>query len=164
MALIREYRPEDGAQVERCFVELQSFERGIQPLRAEAKDVSKKYLEFMFKRASETGGKVFVAESESEVIGFVCLWLRVPENEFVNMPGEYAYVSDLVLLPDFRGRKLGYELLKTAERYAVENGATRLKLGVLAGNSGARRLYEKFGFTDTEVYMSKKLDAGSGDA
>ena len=159
MALIREYRPEDGAQVEQCFIELQEFERSIEPLRAKGRDVSEKYLEFMFKRMVETEGRAFVAELEGRIVGFVCLWLHITENEAVNVPGEYAYVSDLVVMPECRGRRLGYELLKKAEEYAVSRGATRLKLGVLARNSVARRLYEKFGFRDSEVYMSKKLDA-----
>lgn len=159
MILIREYRPDDAAQVERCFIELQDYERSIEPLRAEGKDVFRKYLDFMFARAEETGGVVFVAESDGEVVGFASLWLRVAENEAVNAAGEYAYLSDLVLMPEFRGRGLGYELLRTVEARAVAQGATRLKLGVLAGNDPARRLYEKFGFRESEVYMSKTLDA-----
>ena len=159
MALIREYRPEDASGVERCFVELHDYERGVEPLRAEGRKVSKKYLEFMFARTKETGGRVFVAEMDKRVVGFVCVWGRVAENELINAPGEYAYVSDLVVLPEFRGRKIGYRLLQAAEEYATREGATRLMIGVLARNQVARQLYEKFGFEESQVELSKTLAA-----
>jgi ribosomal protein S18 acetylase RimI-like enzyme len=111
----------------------------------------------MFKRVEERGGAVFVAEDAGRVVGFVCLWLRNPEDELMNVPGEYAHVSDLVVLPEFRGRRIGYELLRAAEEYALSHGATRLKIGVLARNQRARRLYEDFGFEDSALYMSKEL-------
>jgi hypothetical protein len=41
MTLIREYRPEDERQVEECFIELQEFERRIEPRRIEGKIVAK---------------------------------------------------------------------------------------------------------------------------
>jgi ribosomal protein S18 acetylase RimI-like enzyme len=159
MSLIREYRPEDAAQVERCFVVLQEHERSVEPLRAPARDVAEKYLEFMYRRAAETDGKIFVAEEAGEVAGFACVWGRIAHNELINAPGEYAYVSDLIVLPQFRGRKLGYELLRAAEEYAAGRGATRLVIGVLARNTIARRLYERFGFEESQVEMSKSLAA-----
>jgi ribosomal protein S18 acetylase RimI-like enzyme len=157
MAQIREYRPEDAAGVEECFVVLQEHERGVEPLRARGEDVCKPYLEFMFKRVEERGGAVFVVEAEGRIVGFACLWLRNPEDVMMNVPGEYAVVSDLVVLPEFRGRRLGYELLRTAEDYARAHGATRLKIGVLARNESARRLYVNFGFEESAVFLSKEL-------
>lgn len=158
LAQIREYRPEDAAAVEECFVVLQNHERSVEPMRARGEDVLKPYLEFMFKQVEERGGAVFVAEAEGKVVGFVCLWLRNPEDELMNEPGEFAHVSDLVVMPEFRGQRLGYELLRAAEDYARSHGATRLKLGVLARNEGPRRLYETFGFRELAVFMSKELE------
>ncbi len=161
MAQIREYRPEDATGVEECFVVLQDHERSVEPLRARGVDVLKPYLKFMFARVEERGGAVFVAEDGGRVVGFVCLWLRNPEDEMMNVPGEFAHVSDLVVLPEFRGQRLGYELLRAAEDYARSHGATRLKIGVLARNVGARRLYENFGFEDSAVFLSKELGTKS---
>jgi ribosomal protein S18 acetylase RimI-like enzyme len=161
MTQIREYRPEDAAGVEECFVVLQDHERSVEPLRAPGRDVLKPYLEFMFKRLEERGGVVFVAEAEGKIVGFVCLWLRNREDEMMNVPGEYAYVSDLVVMPEFRGRRLGYELLRAAEDYARSHGATWLKIGVLARNERARRLYVDFGFEEKAVFLSKELGTKS---
>ena len=154
---IREYRPEDAAQVEECFVELQEYERGVEPLRAEGRKVAGPYLEFMFRRATERSGRVFVADAGGRVVGFVCVWLRNQEDELINAPGEYAYVSDLIVTAEFRGRRLGYELLRAAEDFARAGGLPRLKLGVLARNTVARRLYENFGFEASAVFLTKEL-------
>jgi ribosomal protein S18 acetylase RimI-like enzyme len=157
LAQIREYRPEDAPDIERCFVELQEFERGVEPLRARGESLCEKYLKFMFGRAEERGGRVFVAEAEGRVVGFVCLWLRNPEDELVNAPGEYAYVSDLIVTAEYRGRGVGLALLHAAEDFARDGGASRLKLGVLARNTVARRLYENYGFEESTVLMTKEL-------
>lgn len=164
MAEIREYRPGDAAGVEECFVVLQDHERSVEPLRARGRDVLKPYLEFMFKRMEERGGAVFVAEAEGRVVGFVCLWLRNREDELMNVPGEYAYVSDLVVMPEFRGRRIGYGLLRAAEDYARAHGATRLKIGVLARNEKARRLYVDFGFEESAVSLTKELGTERDEA
>ncbi|HEV2707374.1 MAG TPA: GNAT family N-acetyltransferase [Pyrinomonadaceae bacterium] len=159
MARIREYRPEDASQVERCFIVLQEHERTVEPRRATGEAVCEKYLEYMHRRAVETGGRVFVAEADGQIVGFSCVWAHVPEDELINAPGEFAYVSDLVVLPPFRGRRLGYELLRACEEYAVAEGARSLKIGVLARNWGARQLYERFGFEESTVEMTKNLEA-----
>jgi ribosomal protein S18 acetylase RimI-like enzyme len=159
MALIREYRPEDAAQVERCFVVLQEHERTVEPRRARGEAVCQTYLEHMHRRASETRGRVFVAEEDGRIVGFSCVWAHVAEDELINAPGEFAYISDLVVLAAFRGRGLGYELLRACERHAAAEGARNLRIGVLARNSGPRQLYERFGFEESSVEMSKSLEA-----
>ncbi|HEX8852727.1 MAG TPA: GNAT family N-acetyltransferase, partial [Pyrinomonadaceae bacterium] len=95
------------------------------------------------------------------IVGFSCVWTRVAEDELINAPGEFAYISDLVVLPEFRGRKLGYELLRACEEYAAEEGAQTFKIGVLARNTGARQLYERYGFEEHVLVMSKRLAAKS---
>lgn len=165
MALMREFRAGDEAGVEECFVELQEFERTIEPRRAEGKTVAKKYLRYMFDRCAETGGRVFVLEDGGRVVGFVSVWARVKVNGLVNEESEAAYVSDLVVTEAHRGRGWGLALLRRAEEYALEAGADVLTIGVLAENTRARRLYNDFGFRENQVQMQKPLrakDAGAG--
>ncbi|MGB8508524.1 MAG: GNAT family N-acetyltransferase [Pyrinomonadaceae bacterium] len=160
MLRIREYKPEDSGCVEACYVELQDNERRLEPIRAEGRAVAEKYLARMFARSAETGGAVFVAEVEERVVGFVCVWGRITVDELINDESEFAYVSDLVVTNDYRGRGIGHALLERAEAFAVQSGARRLRLGVLAKNESARKLYEKFGFSDFEVVMIKTLRDG----
>ena len=164
MPLIREYRPEDRQQVEECFVELQEFERRIEPRRVEGKVVVEKYLSFMFDKCAQTEGTVFVLEDDERVVGFVSVWARLKVNGLINEEAEVAYVSDLFVSAAYRGRGLGRALLERAEEYASAKGATTLNIGVLADNTAARKLYNDFGFRENKVELTKPLRSGDATA
>jgi ribosomal protein S18 acetylase RimI-like enzyme len=57
-------------------------------------------------------------------------------------------VHDLAVLPDWRGQGVGRALLEAAETEAVRRDCCKLTLEVQEDNHRARRLYERFGFTD----------------
>ncbi len=156
MSVIREYQPEDAQQVEACFVELQDFLHRLEPNVLEGK-AAKKYFDFMWARCAETSGKVFVAEVKHQVVGFVCVWGKVPSEELDEEPGEYAFISDLVVLPAYRRQRVGQALLEHAEAYARSLGATKIQLEVLANNTGALKLYTNDGFRAYHLLLTKSL-------
>lgn len=157
MILIREYRAEDYEQVSACFIELQEHERAIDEHIAEGARVVKKYLDYMFSRCEETGGKVFVAERDESVIGFVSVWTKIRMKAIEESEYEYAYVSDLVVSKEHRGLGAGKALLQRAEEYARLEGAKILRIGVLTKNEVARNLYNELGFEERIVELSKGL-------
>ena len=158
MHVIRAYWPEDAQQVEACFVELQDFLHRLEPQVLEGK-AAKKYLDFMFAYCAETSGKVFVAEVDNQIVGFVCLWVKVQSEALDEEPVEYAFISDLVVLPAYRGRGLGRALLQKAEEQGHLHGATTLKLEVLAKNEAALTLYKHHGFSAYQVLLVKSLQS-----
>lgn len=164
MAFIREYRSEDEQQVEECFIELQEFERRIEPRRVEGKLVAKKYLQYMFERCAQTQGKVFVLADNDRIVGFVSVWAKMKVNGLVNEESEVAYISDLIVVAAYRGQGWGRALLQRAEDYALAQGATLLSIGVLAENTGARKLYNDFGFRENQVEFLKQLKASRSGA
>jgi len=156
--LIREYQPgQDTLSLRECIVELQEFERGIKPTLPAGTAMADAYLAYILDRCSEYGGKVFVAEVDCRVAGFVCVWARVHPTEPDEPPTEYGYISDLVVLAPFRQRGLGRALLEWAEGYAREQQATLLRIGVLAQNVRAKRLYLNLGFSERRIELSKDL-------
>ncbi|HEV2864044.1 MAG TPA: GNAT family N-acetyltransferase [Pyrinomonadaceae bacterium] len=157
MSAVRAYRDHDAPDLEACFVELQEFERRLDPLLVEGRFVARRYLEYLFARCAETGGAVFVAEEDGRAVGFVSVWARVRARLIEEREYEYAYVSDLVVLHAYRGRGLGRALLRRAEEHARAAGAKILRIGVLAKNDPARRLYSASGFEDRVVEMTKPL-------
>lgn len=76
-----------------------------------------------------------------------------------------AYVSDLWVADEFRGRGLGRRLLCVAGEFAARNWRARfLKLTVYAENAGARAFYERLGFEVAERDRACLLgDAGFDD-
>ncbi|MBI3769649.1 MAG: GNAT family N-acetyltransferase [Deltaproteobacteria bacterium] len=156
-AVVREYAATtDASGLRACFVELQEFERGIDPALPEGVGVADVYLERMLDRCATWDGTVFVALARERVVGFVCVWARVPP-EPDEPPAPYAFVSDLIVVEAFRSRGVGRALLAEAERCARRRGAMTLKLDVMAGNPAALRLYEHVGFTRRRIEMTKAL-------
>ncbi|MCW3100497.1 MAG: acetyltransferase [Chthonomonadaceae bacterium] len=60
---------------------------------------------------------------------------------------DLLYIEALAVLHGERGKGVGTLLLQDAFDWAIADGRTRLALHVLHSNTGARRLYEKMGFT-----------------
>jgi ribosomal protein S18 acetylase RimI-like enzyme len=141
VSAIRELdRARDAAGLRACFVELQEYERGLDGALLPAEEIVEAYLERMLERCRTWRGRVFVAEVEGVLAGFVCVWGRVPQEELDQDPRDYAYVSDLVVAERWRGRGLGRALLRRAEEHARAEGAPTLGIGVLARNAGAHEL------------------------
>jgi ribosomal protein S18 acetylase RimI-like enzyme len=61
-----------------------------------------------------------------------------------------AYLEELYVAPDLRGRGIGRALLDAAMDEARERGATHIDLGTSEDDIAARGLYESSGFTNRE--------------
>lgn len=61
-----------------------------------------------------------------------------------------AYLEELYVVPERRGRGLGRALLEAAMEHARERGAAHLDLGTSENDVAARALYESAGFTNRE--------------
>jgi ribosomal protein S18 acetylase RimI-like enzyme len=157
MTTIRPYQLTDQERAEQCIIELQDFERALESDRVEGKAIARRYLYSLLATCQSKTGRLFVAEADDQVVGLVCFWLeREPESFLTNLAG-YAYISDLVVLPTYRRQGIGSALLQQAEAFALEQGATALRIGVLAKNSAAHAAYRKAGFREYEISLLKPL-------
>ena len=138
---------------------LQEYERQIDSRLRSGTSVAAEYLAQMLTRCRDFSGQIFVADCASVVAGFVTVLASVPFHELDDPPGEFALISDLVVLERFRRRGLGRTLLEAAERYAWEHGARELRIGVLSGNEPARRLYRQVGFASHLEVLTKRFES-----
>ncbi|MFM6992554.1 MAG: GNAT family N-acetyltransferase [Rhodoferax sp.] len=75
-------------------------------------------------------------------------------------------VHDVVVLPDYRGRRVAEAMFSLVHDIAAQRGACKLTLEVLSGNHSALRLYERLGFVQYQLdpsaghaqFMQKWLD------
>ena len=156
--MVREFdEASDGAAIRRAFIELQDFERAIDPRMPPGEEIADRYLRLMFDRCAEFSGVVLVAEVDNTVVGFVSVWTRYRSSEPDDDPSEHGFIPDLVVLASHRGRGIGRALLEAAETRAREAGADGVRLSVKTGNAGARSLYEADGYEPTDIYLEKKL-------
>lgn len=157
-ALLLEFDREKHLRgLQQCIVELQDFERGREPRMPAGEEIVEPYLEQMFDRCKKGGGRVVIAEVDGVVAGYVTVLPKVESEELHDGDFEYALISDLVVLERFRGQGLGRKLLKAAELFARACKAKYLRIGVLAGNRAAEKLYADSGFSPQYIELEKVL-------
>jgi len=155
---IRDYEPgPHAAGVRACIVELQNYERTLEPALLDGEAMADVHLAYLVDCCRDYDGRIFVALTGARVVGFACVWTRVPPDGPDDIPIDHAYISDVAVIADLRGRGLGRALLQRAEAYARERGAAYLRVGVRAGNAVARQLYAAVGFTEDRIELAKRL-------
>ena len=156
--IIREFDERvDLKRVRACFVDLQEAERALDPRMPNGKDIVAAYIPTMLDRCSRSRGRVFVAEVDENVVGFVTILTRVQNDDIEGGDLEYGLVSDLVVANGYRGLGIGRRLFESAESFARANGVRWLRVGVLAANEAANELYTSSGFSVLYVELEKNL-------
>jgi ribosomal-protein-alanine N-acetyltransferase len=77
-----------------------------------------------------------VLEIDKKVVGYCGVWVVIDE----------AHVTNIAILPEYRGRKLGEALMQNLFDVAKMMGAKSMTLEVRVTNYVAQSLYRKFGF------------------
>jgi ribosomal protein S18 acetylase RimI-like enzyme len=156
--LVRELDPSrDRRVLTELVITLQNHERRFDPRMPEGPVMVRRYIDVLRSRCRKWDGKMFVAEEAARVVGFVCVWARVPSEEPDDDPSDYAFVSDLVVNPRYRRRGIGRELMSAAEHYARARGARCIRLAVLARNAATRRFYQRMKYREKEIELEKIL-------
>ncbi len=92
----------------------------------------------------------FVVEIEGEIVGYIGLWLVLDD----------AQVTNIAILPQYRGYKIGEKLFGFALQYILQQGANRLSLEVRVSNVAAQNLYRKFGLVHGGIRKNYYPDNG----
>ena len=140
-----------------CVVELQDFERRIDPRIPPGAAIADAYIADMFKRCEECGGRILVAEVDGDVAGYATILPKVRSEQLEAGDLEYGLISDLIVLERYRGLGLGQKLLAAAEQYAKACKVRYLRIGVLAGNQVAESLYASSGFSPLYAELEKTI-------
>ena len=123
--------------------------------------VADAYLARIERRAAESGA-LLVAESAGAFVGFVAGWIE-QSDAIIETPDSdrFAFVSDIFVAPEFRGRRVAGRLLSAIERRLAKPGITRLRLCALAANHAATHAYLRDGFSPYEVVYERPISEGS---
>ncbi|HLR69935.1 MAG TPA: ribosomal protein S18-alanine N-acetyltransferase [Pseudogracilibacillus sp.] len=84
------------------------------------------------------------------IVGYVGLWIVEEE----------AQITNIAILPTYRGNKIGEKLFGFSVQYAIQQGALRLSLEVRVSNIVAQKLYRKFGLVPGGIRKNYYPDNG----
>jgi len=97
------------------------------------------------------GHRLYRVVDDGQAVG--SLWLGPGPG---GTPGLW-WVWEVRIDEEHRGRGVGTAVMVLAEDEARATGATELGLNVFGHNSGARRLYERLGYSTVAMRMAKRL-------
>jgi len=92
-----------------------------------------------------------VLSDAGERVGMV--WVAEEDRPF----GRVAYIYDIAIEPAHRRRGHALAALEAVEAYAREHGCVGVQLHVFGDNTGARALYQRAGYVETNVTMLKRV-------
>lgn len=91
---------------------------------------------FYYEMTTNESAYYVVAETERGVVGYCGMWLVLDE----------AHITNIAILPEERGKKLGERLMRAAMEAAKSQGAVLMTLEARVSNEPALNLYRKLGF------------------
>ena len=154
--------PGDLPNLRSAIVELQEHERRLAATRLPGEQIADAYLARLQREVAEKRGAILVAESEGVFAGFAVGWIverdHIPETADSN---RFGYLSDICVMPPFRGKRIAHRLLAAMERHFAKAGITLFRVFTLAANAPARASYESAGFAPYEILYQKLVDGRS---
>jgi ribosomal protein S18 acetylase RimI-like enzyme len=102
---------------------------------------------------------LIVADCDNDVVGYVAVhWIPFPM-----LHGQEAYVSDLLIRRDWRGRGIGRRLLAVTEDRARARGCVRIMLNNRkTAESFARGFFAQAGFRERTEFANFVKPLGNG--
>ena len=93
-----------------------------------------------------------VMEADGVICGYGGMWLLFEE----------AHVTNVAIMPDYRGQGRGKRLMLAMMRHAVKRGAEKMTLEVRESNMVAQKLYAGLGFEQNGFRPGYYSDTGEG--
>ncbi len=100
---------------------------------------------------------IFVAEEDGEVVGYTFCIINEVKDSTMLLDAKTLHLEDVCVDESKRDLGVGGRLMEFAKSYAKEIGCVRIDLDVWEFNDGARRFYEKYGFTCQKRRMDLTL-------
>lgn len=154
--VVRPYRlPEDAEALSRVFASSEQYHRDIDDLPPLIPPIGMEYARRRFAemRTGDPEHLLLAAEVDGAVVGHV--EARMRRDEAAGFVG--AYVEELAVAPEWRGRGVGTALMAAVDEWARGRGAMSVALDHFHTNEGAHRLYSRLGFQVRGIIMEKRL-------
>lgn len=156
--LIREYRETDRDQLLACIAHLQQHERSLEPdIKAAGRKAAASFLAHFVSEDSENQGKLLVADLDGQIVGFINGYIEEDPSADDLVTHRWFYISDIAVLPGYKGQSIGSRLILEMEKYARSLDISQVQISLLAKNDGAYSFYAKHGYRDYERTVLKTI-------
>jgi ribosomal protein S18 acetylase RimI-like enzyme len=102
---------------------------------------------------------LFLARIDDALVGYALGWVADTAEGWVadtwRVGDRVGELESISVLPEHRGTGIGSRLLDAVDEEFARLGVDDVIIGVLPGNTDARRLYEHRGFKSTWMYLSR---------
>ena len=117
--------------------------------------VERGYGSFLESFIDSADNRVFVAEENGAVIGYV--YAALEPMSWKELRGPAGFIHDVAVAEEARQSGVGTKLMQTAIDWLRERGAPRVILWTAAPNQTAHTLFRQLGFRDTMIEMTMEL-------
>jgi ribosomal protein S18 acetylase RimI-like enzyme len=145
---------EDWESVGDMFDELDAFHRDRLPWLFQRPHQSPRDRSYFENILGDDRSTIFVAV-DGKVIGFVHVRMIGTPDFPLFRPQARGLVDAIFVAPEYRGRGVAAALMRSAESWAVERGATGMDLSVHEFNEKAREAFTAMGYSTLTRRMSK---------
>lgn len=110
--------------------------------------------EYFGERITENNGFAMVAEEDGKVTGYTIG--SITETEEYRDDLKVAELETMYILPKYRGKGIGTELVNQFNSWSEEKDADRLRVEATAQNKDAIRFYRENGFEDYALTLERE--------
>lgn len=124
---------------------------------APGSEIIERHYQHLMATVEDTNGEIFVATTDGQLIGYVCVWGSVKPEDTDEKPDSYSFMAELFVEPAYRSSGVGGQLVGCAESHAAVCGSYKMELHVLAGNTRAIDFYQSLGYEPRILVMRKRF-------
>lgn len=144
---IRHAEPADGSMVISLVNALADYEKLVRPDR----EACRRLLHDAFGERKRID--IFLADWEGRPVGYAIVLETY--SSFLALPT--LYLEDIFVLPEHRGRSVGYELFLFCAREALRRGCGRMEWMVLDWNEIAHSFYQRLGAKRLQEWIPYRM-------
>lgn len=160
MITIRNYIESDRPIIQKFIEESQDYVVGLDPMKRLRREpeYGESYTNDFLDFVNKNKGVIFMAMDGDKPIGMAggAYKEQSKENLLELIPTKVGTLSELYIIPDYRGKGVGKMLVEKFEEYLKESGCDSIWLTVVDCNP-AHQFYKKMGFVDREIGMLKNI-------
>ncbi len=141
--MVRQARRSDEAVIGRMWYELLRTQGELNPRFAPSDDARERWRNDYRAWLDRLSRRMYVAEVDGEVCGFITAEQWSPPPVFDDKPG--VYINELYVEPSRRRSGIGTQLVNAVKEWAIEVGAHQLRAGIVASNEAAASFWREIG-------------------